>query len=209
MASGGNLQDQLRRKMERLKADVVKVLNRGYRRFETKMIKEHLSGPTGPTSVRSHRGSAGLRGSLGKEGPQFLGTQILIRAFIGRGSMQLKKQARAHEFGATIMGKPWLKIPLRRTKGGDVQAKFMGRISDKDRYWVKSKAGNPVLIQKSSGLPILVLVRKVYLPPRLNFRNEWKAASRQIKIELREIANRIMGTGGTGFEKGGAKGRRP
>lgn len=171
---------------DRLVNDIHGLLNKGYRRFERAMIVNHMSGPTGPDSVSVRTGQ--LRRSLQKIGPQVLSrsttlTTIRVGASLGKnGGLSLLKRARAHEFGATVrpVKGPWLAIPLSRTRAGI--ARVLGKVKG---YWVKSKRGNPVLIDAMKKKPVLVLVREVKLPARLNFRAEWAKAARQMVEDVR------------------------
>ena len=188
--SQGAAQAMVVRRLEAYRQRARVLFQREAQHFERRMIRRHLSGPvTGPETLRRRTGT--LARSLGyriEDRPQGL----TLHVFAGRGSQKVKDYARAHEFGAVIQGRPWLAIPLNRTRAG--VSRLVGKVVG--GFWIRSKRGNPMLVtagKRGKIIPQLVLVRKVTLPPRMSFRREWGVSQGLLREKLRAEADKMFG----------------
>jgi hypothetical protein len=196
---------------------VVEVFKEGGRRFERVFILEHLSGPTGPTSLAVETGAA--RRSVRTITATF-GQVVRLAAFFGLGL----PYRFIHEYGGTIRPKTakFLAIPLPglgaknalgprnfpgklvciRTRFGNlILAEILGKTAtgrQKTRtYKTGAKWTNKATGEVEEGTaksqirPIFVLKDSVTLPPRLNFRKTFKDEGRttlaQARSKIRDI----------------------
>lgn len=201
-------------KLKQLDGKIRQLLNRQTRQFETHMVTNRLSGPTGPESLSSRTGH--LRKSLRHEVRQFGPQTFHLEVGIGKGV----PYARIHETGGTIVPRTrkMLAIPTRRAKthAGVSRVGFdkgQGTTNIRSQFpdlFVVKKSGKVFLARavgkegkagrKSSGggfkgkragrgqVEILfTLVPSVRIPPRLGFRKVWKSRVTEIHEELKRV----------------------
>lgn len=165
-------------------------LNALKHRTQSRMVNEHLSGPTGPSSVRSRSGQ--LRRSLDGIVTDSGANRMTMTMFFGGGV----PYARIHEYGGTI--RPTRAQNLAIPVGDALTRAGVSRYGSPTSIWgalkfvLNKKTGKKLLAQAGRGkLNVLfVLVPEVTLPPRLNFGKTFTeeatksvAAIKAIKIE--------------------------
>lgn len=185
MARAKNIDDA----RQKLLAQMRRELNNLKHRVQARMVQQHMSGPTGPSSVRARSGH--LRQSLDGvviEQP----TRMSLTMYFGGGT----PYARIHEYGGTITPKKSanLAIPV----GASLTRAGVSRYSGPSAIWgalkfiVNKKTGKKLLIDASlpPGSPVkvmYVLVPSVTLPPRLNFGKTFKAEAESSINYLKQI----------------------
>jgi hypothetical protein len=168
---------QIKRQLWRTKNTVV-----------SRMIKEHMSGPTGPSSVSVRSGQ--LRRSLDGTVATWSGEKkMMLVMFFGGGV----PYARIHEYGGTITPKRAknLAVPVGAAKTRAGVARYSGPTSifAALKFILNKKTGKKLLVRAGRGpLEVLfVLVPSITLPPRLNFGKTFAEEATKVVTAIKEI----------------------
>ena len=145
------------------------VLQKSINNFKRRMLRERLSGRPG-LNKKTGRTAQSLEAKL-----RVLKTTFRISAKIGNRSTP---GVGIHETGGTIRPKrkPWLAIPLSTGAGRKVD------------FWITNKKGNIVGMAKAGNaiIPVVVLVKSVTIPARLQFARTFRIEMNKMKRELRK-----------------------
>lgn len=156
---------------------VQKRLTKAKQTIQSRMVKEHMSGPTGPSSVSVRSGQ--LRRALDGVVSESGGKRMTLLMFFGGGV----PYAKIHEYGGTVRPKNAqnLAIPVgdAKTRAGNSRHSGPMAIWTALRFIVNKKTGKKLLIDASTGRKqkikvLFVLVPQVVIPARLNFGKTFK-----------------------------------
>lgn len=165
----------------RLQAEMKKALIRASF-IATKEAK--LRATTGP-KVRSGRLRASIRAFV-RRGPE-----LVLQAGSGR-----VKYARTQEFGATIQAKRsrYLAIPLEAARTGAGVARWPGPRSVPGLFFIRSKAGNPLLVVRDGdGIrPMFALKERVTIKAQPFLRPAMALARKSLRPGLRDAMRTVV-----------------
>jgi len=185
--------EEMQKALRAMHASVRRELHDMKNRVRSRMVKEHMSGPTGPSSVRARSGQLrrALDGTIATWGNE---NKMQLVMFFGGGV----PYARVHEYGGTILPKRAknLAIPV----GAALTRAGVSKTAGPQAIWamlkfIKSKkTGKKLLVNRFSKGKLdvwFVLVPSITLPPRLNFGNTFQQEAEATMRNLRAI--RIKG----------------
>lgn len=179
----------MQRALTQIRVQVRKELTNLKNRVIARMTTEHMSGPTGPASVRARSGR--LRGSLNGTVATWGGAnKMQLTMFFGGGV----PYARIHEYGGTILPKRAknLAIPVGKAlyKSGVSKHGKPSNIWAALRFVKNKKTGKKLLVEAGRGKKLnvlFVLVPSVTLPPRLNFGKTFREEAQRTMNNIAQI----------------------
>lgn len=166
--------------------------------FVTRMQLRHLRGGTTATKLGKRTGA--LSQSLGHTafgtGLDGLGVHVGFGPPAHPWFGGARKYAAVHEGLVPMPIRPksrkFLSIPVQRTAGGDIQGPTsVPEIANPRFIPHVFKTGPGFLVFDGATLRFL-LVRHVTIPARLNFRNEWKKMSGQVRRRMNNAVQRAL-----------------
>lgn len=188
---------------ERIRAAVGQTLRKRAQAFQSRMVKERLSGPR-PGKLGRRTGAAASAVKARVEGANTDRPRLV--AFVERRAFYLK----IHETGGTIRAKRArnLAIPVgpALTKAGVSKNTSPRKSAVPLMFWI-SRKGNKLLVEartQSSGVKQLkfpmkvhyVLKRQVTIPARLGFREMFEEEARKareaVAAEVRKVSARML-----------------
>lgn len=182
---------ELRASFSKLTTVAAKSVRTGLREFESRFVREHLSGPGSDSTLKRRSGT--LAKSLHVEVRKTSPTQVTGSIFFQGGGAVY---APTHEFGATIRAKnrKYLTIPLPAalTPAGVPK----GKARDFREAFFRVVRGNLFLVQRvgRDTVPLFLLKESVKIPPRLKFRESFRAFEPQILRRVDEAITETFGT---------------
>lgn len=191
MASAKDIKEARQRVLGSIKTAMTGLKNR----VISTMVQEHMSGPTGPTSVsvRSGQLRRSLNGIVTTWGG---GKTIALTMYFGGGT----PYAAIHEYGGVVTPKRAknLAIPVgaAKTKAGVSRNSGPMAIWASLKFIINKKTGKKLLVQQGRGKMqvMFVLVPMVTIPPRLNFGKTFKAEAEKTLQQINQI--KVIGFGG-------------
>lgn len=166
---------------------VLDILQRTGQRFVAQMQREHLSGPTGPTSLSVRTGA--LRRSL-TQTVTAQGDGAALDVSVGSFTAAY---ARIHEYGGIIrpIRSKYLAIPIGKALTRAGVARFSPRNFPGELHFIRSRKGNKLLVQfigkgkRRRMEPMFVLKESVTIPARMNFRRTFQQNASRCLEEVR------------------------
>lgn len=179
----------MQRALTQIRTQVRRELTNLKNRVISRMVTEHMSGPTGPASVRARSGQLrrALNGTVATWGGE---NKMQLTMFFGGGV----PYARIHEYGGTILPKRSknLAIPVGQavTKAGVGKHGKPSNIWAALKFVMNRKTGKKLLVQAGRGKKLnvlFVLVPSITLPPRLNFGKTFKEEAQRTMGNIAQI----------------------
>jgi hypothetical protein len=169
------------------------VLNKGASRFETDLIRKHLTGGTTPTKLGRRTGALARSGrhevrELGA------GTLQLVVGF-GKGVPYAKVHEGPPYHSGIIKPKKarYLAIPTQhaKTRKASVSRAVTSIRTQYPDLFVIKKAGRTPMLARTVGKKkkvqvMFILKKQVYIRPRMNMQNLWKKHAPKIQKDVRK-----------------------